>query len=122
MWTHRLELVDLSPAAHFINEKAQAPGKEVSVQDHTVDEQQARAPFFLSGHAAFCGPSLWDPADFSECGVSFSHRDLGSTDLNALYFRGIILQAESRKENEEVKLLFFHFGPGLAGDWDPAGF
>nr|XP_060515611.1 DCC-interacting protein 13-beta [Panthera onca] len=68
---------------------------------HHVDEQQARAPFFLSGHGAFCGPSLWDPADFSECGVSFGHRDLGSTDLNALYFRGIILQAESRKENEE---------------------
>lgn len=38
----------------------------------------------------------------------------GSTDLDALYFRGIILQAESRKENEEVKVLFFHFCPGLA--------
>jgi len=33
---------------------------------------------------------------------------------------GIILQAESRKENEEVKVSFFHFCPSLAGDWDPA--
>lgn len=114
-------LTDTSPAAHFIGERAQAQGKEVSVLDHAVKEQQSQNPIFSFRSCCVPGPSLWDPAEFSEPGKPQPPRS-GSTDLDALYFRGIILQAESKKENEEVKLLLFPFWPGLVGDGDPAGF
>lgn len=43
--------------------------------------------------------------------------------MDALYFRGIILQAESRKENEEVKLLFVSLRSQCSGGLgDSAGF
>lgn len=45
-----------------------------------------------------------------------SHRDLGGTYLDVLYFRGIILQAESRKENEEVKISSVSFCCCMVGD------
>lgn len=66
----QLELVDLSPAAHFTDERAQAQGKDASVQDHTVNEQRARAPISLLPAI----PPSWHfplgPAEFSAWGLS----------------------------------------------------
>lgn len=63
-------------------------------------------PLLSPSHfAAFLPFPLGAPAELFG-GIIVSHCDLGSTYLDALYFRGIILQAESRKENEEVKILF----------------